>query len=118
MDAELDRLFETVSGYFGLLAEPTRLKILNAICEQERSVSDIVERVGSSQTNVSRHLNLMYGRGVLKRRREGATVFYGVSDPNLVSLCRTACVQIAAQQDEAPLNSRALRRFMPQATGK
>jgi DNA-binding transcriptional ArsR family regulator len=113
---ELDRLFETVSGYFGLLAEPTRLKILNAICEDERSVSDIVERVGSSQTNVSRHLNLMYGRGVLKRRREGSTVFYSVSDPNLVSLCRTACVHIAARQDEAPVASRTLRRFM--AAGK
>jgi DNA-binding transcriptional ArsR family regulator len=113
VEAELDRLFETVSGYFGLLAEPTRLKILNAICEQERSVSDIVERVGSSQTNVSRHLNLMYGRGVLKRRRDGATVYYGVSDPNLVTLCRTACVHVASQQDEAPVTSRTLKRFMP-----
>ena len=42
MDPELDRLFEVVSGYFGLLSEPTRLKILNAICEGELSVSDIV----------------------------------------------------------------------------
>ena len=83
MEPELERLFEVVSGYFGLLAEPTRLKILNAICDGERSVSEIVEQVGSSQTNVSRHLNMMYGRGVLKRRREGATVYYSVSDPNL-----------------------------------
>ena len=74
MDPELDRLFEVVSGYFGLLAEPTRLKILNAICDDERSVSEIVERVESTQTNVSRHLNMMYGKGVLKRRREGADV--------------------------------------------
>ena len=50
VEPELERLFEVVSGYFGLLAEPTRLKILNAICEGERSVTDIVERVGSSQT--------------------------------------------------------------------
>jgi DNA-binding transcriptional ArsR family regulator len=118
VEPELDRLFETVSGYFGLLAEPTRLKILNAICEEERSVSDIVERVGSSQTNVSRHLNLMYGRGVLKRRREGATVYYAVSDPNLVSLCRTACVHIASQQEAAPVAARTLRRFMPQGPAK
>lgn len=118
MDPELDRLFETVSGYFGLLAEPTRLKILNAICEEERSVSDIVERVGSSQTNVSRHLNMMYGRGVLKRRREGATVYYAVSDANLVSLCRTACVHLAAQQEDAPLTRRSVRRFMAPAQDK
>ena len=115
MEPELERLFEVVSGYFGLLAEPTRLKILNAICEGERSVTDIVERVGSSQTNVSRHLNLMYGRGVLKRRREGATVFYSVSDPNIVTLCRAACVQIAGQQDDLSVPSRTLKRFMPAA---
>jgi len=113
MEPELDRLFEVVSGYFGLLAEPTRLKILNTICDHERSVSDIVERVGSSQTNVSRHLNLMYSRGVLKRRRDGATVYYSVSDPNVVALCRTACVHIAGQSEVAPVSSRALKRFMP-----
>jgi DNA-binding transcriptional ArsR family regulator len=113
VEPELERLFEVVSGYFGLLAEPTRLKILNTICDQERSVSDIVERVGSSQTNVSRHLNMMYGRGVLKRRRDGATVYYAVSDPNLVSLCRTACVHIASQHDEPAVSARTLKRFMP-----
>ena len=96
MDPELDRLFEVVSGYFGLLAEPTRLKILNAICEGELSVNEIVEQVGSTQTNVSRHLNLMYGKGVLKRRREGALTFYSIADPNVVTLCRTACVQMAS----------------------
>jgi len=113
VEPELDRLFEVVSGYFGLLAEPTRLKILNTICDSERSVNEIVERVGSSQTNVSRHLNLMYGRGVLKRRREGATVYYSISDPAVVTLCRTACVHIAGQQDEPPVSSRMLKKFMP-----
>ena len=113
MEPELERVFDTVSAYFALLAEPTRLKILNALCEGERSVNDVVERVGSTQTNVSRHLNLMYSRGVLKRRRDGATVYYSVSDPNVVALCRTACVHIAGQSEVAPVSSRALKRFMP-----
>ena len=112
MDPELDRLFEVVSGYFSLLSEPTRLKILNAICEGELSVSDIVERVESTQTNVSRHLNLMYGRGVLKRRRDGAMTFYSIADPNVVTLCRTACVQMASQVDVKSVSNRTLKRFM------
>ena len=110
MDPELERLFEVVSGYFGLLSEPTRLKILNAICEL--SVSEIVERVQSTQTNVSRHLNLMYGRGVLKRRRDGAMTFYSIADANVVTLCRTACVQMASQFDEKSVSNRTLKRFM------
>ena len=112
MDPELQRLFEVVSGYFGLLSEPTRLKILNAICDQELSVSEIVERVESTQTNVSRHLNLMYSRGVVARRRDGSSTLYSIADPNVVTLCRTACVQIASQMDEKSVSNRALKRFM------
>ena len=115
MDPELDRLFEVVSGYFGLLSEPTRLKILNAICEGELTVTEIVERVGSTQTNVSRHLNLMYGKGVLKRRRDGAMTLYAIADRNIVTLCRTACVQMASQIDEKSVSSRTLKRFMQRA---
>ena len=112
---ELNRLFERVSGYFALLAEPTRLKILNAICDGERSVGDIVERVGSTQTNVSRHLNLMYGKGVLTRRREGAMTYYGIVDAAIVSLCRNACVQLASLGDDKAISARTVRRFMPKA---
>lgn len=114
MEPELERLFQTVSGYFALLAEPTRLKILNSLCEGERSVSDIVARTGSTQTNVSRHLNLMFSRGVLTRRREGAMTMYAIADRNVVELCRTACVQIASMADENAVPNRTLRRFMPQ----
>jgi DNA-binding transcriptional ArsR family regulator len=116
MEADLERLFHTVSGYFALLAEPTRLKILNALCDGERSVGEIVEQVGSTQTNVSRHLNLMFSKGVLSRRREGQMTFYAIADEAVVSLCRMACVHIASLADEKTINSKTLRRFMPQAT--
>ena len=114
MEPELERLFQTVSGYFALLAEPTRLKILNSLCEGERSVSDIVARTGATQTNVSRHLNLMFSRGVLNRRREGAMTMYSIADQNMVELCRTACVQIAGMAEGKAVPTKALRRFMPQ----
>jgi DNA-binding transcriptional ArsR family regulator len=112
VEPELEQLFERVSGYFALLSEPTRLKILNAMCDGERSVSEIVARSGASQTNVSRNLNLMYDRGVLKRRREGALTYYAIADETVVSLCRTVCVQVASQADEHTVTSRTLRRFM------
>ncbi|HYS14443.1 MAG TPA: metalloregulator ArsR/SmtB family transcription factor [Burkholderiaceae bacterium] len=112
MEPELERVFDTVSAYFALLAEPTRLKILNALCDGERSVNDVVERVSSTQTNVSRHLNLMYSRGVLTRRREGAMTLYSIADETVVALCRTACVQIASLADGKAIPSKAVRRFM------
>ena len=54
---ELGRVFETVSRYFALLSEPMRIRILHAICEGERSVSEIVDETGGTQTNISGHLN-------------------------------------------------------------
>ena len=113
LDPELNALFERVSSYFALLSEPTRLKILNSLCHGERSVSEIVEHTGASQPNVSRHLNLMYSRGALKRRREGAVIFYSVADETVVTLCRTVCVQVAGQAEDRTVGNNTLRRFMP-----
>lgn len=97
---ELDQLLEQVSGYFSVLSEPTRLKIIRALCDGEKSVNDIVEHVKSTQSNVSRHLNLMYRAGVLQRRKEGTLVMYQVKEPTVVELCRTVSVHVAAKMDQ------------------
>jgi DNA-binding transcriptional ArsR family regulator len=97
---ELDRVFAVVARYFGVLSEPTRLKILHAICQEERSVSAIVDATGATQTNVSRHLGLMLNAGVVSRRRDGNAVYYRVADPEFVDICRSVCVQIAGRIDE------------------
>ena len=103
---ELDLVFAAVARYFGLLSEPTRLKILHAICSEERSVTMIVAATGATQTNVSRHLALMREAGVVSRRREGTTVYYRVNDPEFVEICRSVCVQIAGRIDaRQPLKS-------------
>lgn len=106
---ELDTVFASVARYFSLLADPTRLKILHAICQSEQSVSGIVQSTGASQTNVSRHLGLLHQAGVVARRKDGNTVYYEVADPEFVAICRTVCVQIAGRIDaEAPLREELL----------
>ena len=105
---DLSRVFDTVSRYFSLLAEPMRVRILHAICHGPRTVNDIADEAGASQTAVSRHLNLMYRAGVLSRRREGNSVFYGVVDTTLTDICRTVCTRIVASADAANDRSRML----------
>ena len=97
---ELDEVFAVVADYFCILSQPSRLKILRAIFQDERSVSEIVEVVGLSQTNVSRHLNQLYKARVVGRRKQRTTVLSSVSDPVLVDLCRMACNRIAAGIEE------------------
>lgn len=110
---ELDPVFDAVASYFSVLSEPTRLRIMHALCETEKSVSQIVEEIGSTQTNASRHLSLMYRSGVLARRKEGSQVYYRVADASMVEICRTVCNQIAGSMDEKKPLRRELLRLLP-----
>ena len=88
---EMSELFEEVANYFSLLCEPTRLKILYAVCNGERSVGDIVNEVESTQANVSRQINMLYRAKILARRKEGTQVYYRVDDEKTVDLCKAVC---------------------------
>lgn len=78
---------EVLANRFRALADPTRLQILAAICNQERSVQDICDRTGLQQGNVSKHLRLMKDAGVVACRREGVWRYYRVIDEELLALC-------------------------------
>jgi ArsR family transcriptional regulator len=81
--AELDRM----AVRFRLLGEPMRLKILQAVCREPRSVNDIVAATGSTQANVSKHLALLAAGGVLTRKKEGQCVYYGLKNRLVMKLC-------------------------------
>jgi DNA-binding transcriptional ArsR family regulator len=88
-------IFEKAAAYFSLLSEPSRLRIIQAICYSEASVQEVVQQTGLPQPNVSRHLALLHRSGVLARRRSGTSVFYRVSDPTVTEMCRLVCVRMA-----------------------
>jgi len=116
---DLDDVFEAASTYFAMLAEPMRLRILHAICERERTVSDIVAATGATQTTISRHLNAMHRAGALTRRRERNFTWYGVADSTLTELCRTVCVHLASRDFFDPAMSKANQAGpMPSTQGK
>jgi DNA-binding transcriptional ArsR family regulator len=97
---EMGEVFERVANYFALLAEPMRLKILYALCDEERPVTDIVSIAGSTQANVSRHLNLLYRAKLLLRRKEGTQVFYRIADRNALMLCKTVCADVISDIEQ------------------
>lgn len=114
----LSHAFDAVAAYFSVLSEPTRLRIMHAICEEEKTVSQIVEELGATQTNISRHLNLMHRSGVLARRKEGNQVHYRAADPAMVEICRSFCNRIAAQLGEKEPLRGDLLRLLPRPKGK
>ena len=115
---ERSHAIDAVASYFGVLSEPTRLRIMNAICEEEKTVSQIVEELGASQTNVSRHLAIMHRSNVLARRKEGNRVYYRAADATMVDLCRRVCKRISERMEEKIPLRRELLRLMPKVKRK
>ncbi|WP_241673084.1 ArsR/SmtB family transcription factor [Lacisediminimonas profundi] len=114
--AQMSEVIEEVSNYFFLLSEPTRLKILHALCNEERSVGDIVTEIESTQANVSRQLNMLYRAKILARRKDGTQVYYRIDDQNTIDVCRTVCGQMATKVQVGPSISQiAVESFMSQA---
>jgi len=80
-----------IADRFKALGEPMRLKLIMAVEGGEKNVGQLVEALGTTQANISRHLQYLTNAGILKRRKEGLHVFYGISDPNVFNLCRVVC---------------------------
>ncbi len=68
------------------IAHPLRLKILCVIGDQEACVQEIVDAVGTSQSNISQHLAILREKGVLQTRKDANRVFYRVADPRTLQL--------------------------------
>ena len=84
-----------VAAYFQVLAEPTRLRLLNLLRGSERSVGELAEATGYSAANVSRHLALLAQHGLLSRQTQGTSVFYAIADPAVYELCNLVCDNLA-----------------------
>jgi len=68
------------------IAHPLRLKILCVLGDQEVSVQDIVEQVGTSQSNISQHLAILRDKGVLATRKDANRVYYRIDDLRTLKL--------------------------------
>jgi len=68
------------------LAHPLRLKILTVIGDGEVSVGQMLEAIGTTQSNVSQHLGQMRDKGVLASRKEANQVFYRIKNPRVFDL--------------------------------
>ena len=81
-DEDIDRASRSLKA----MSHPLRLKILCTLGEQEVSVQDIVERVGTSQSNISQHLAILRDKGILSSRKDANRVFYKVVDSRTLQL--------------------------------
>ncbi|MGH8670784.1 MAG: ArsR/SmtB family transcription factor [Burkholderiales bacterium] len=77
---------EQASRALKAMSHPLRLKILCVLGEREISVQEIVENVGTSQSNISQHLAILRDKGVLRTRKDANRVYYRISDNRTLKL--------------------------------
>ncbi|MFM7026099.1 MAG: ArsR/SmtB family transcription factor [Limnohabitans sp.] len=94
---EMQQVFEKAAELFAVLSTPIRLRIIGELCQGEKNVGQLLERIGVAQPNMSQHLNIMYRAGLVGKRRQGAQMFYRIADPSVVQVCRAVCTQVAAE---------------------
>lgn len=94
-----DEDIERASRSLKAMAHPLRLKILCTLGDRELSVQEIVEQVGTSQSNISQHLAILRDKGILASRKDANRVYYRVGDARtlrLISMMRDVFCTFAA----------------------
>ena len=71
---------------FRALGHEIRIRILEELRNGECSVGELQELVGVSGPNVSQHLAILRGEGIVASRRDGTSVFYSIADKRLSRL--------------------------------
>jgi len=77
---------ECTADVLKAIAHPVRLKLLCALNSQELPVQTIVQKTGTSQSNISQHLNMLKDRGNLSSRRDFNRILYRIRDTQLLQL--------------------------------
>ncbi len=93
-------LAEMIAARLRVIGDPTRIRILDLLRDEELTVTEITERLGTSQQNASKHLGLLLQAGILARRKEGNSSIYSIADRGVYELCEQVCGGLQLQLAE------------------
>ena len=94
-----DHQIEELASTFQALADPTRLRILSALLNDELSVTAIAEQLSLSQSNVSRHLSILLGAQLITKKAHGRMRYYTSEGDFPRLLCGLACGWVKQNAD-------------------
>jgi DNA-binding transcriptional ArsR family regulator len=104
-----DELVDLIARRFRLIAEPTRIRVLDELRDGEQTVSSLAARMGAGQQNVSKHLTVLADAGVVARRKDGNHVYYRIADASVLGLCEQVCGSLEQQAQTFAATVRGIR---------
>ena len=93
-------LAEMIAARLRVIGDANRIRILDLLRDDELSVTQITERLGTSQQNASKHLGVLMQAGIVTRRKDGTSSFYSVADQDVYELCEQVCGGLQQQLAE------------------
>lgn len=84
-------LYVLLADFCKTLSNPNRQAILDSLHNEELTVTEIKDRTGMTQANLSQHLSILRSKGVVVSRREGNNIFYSMSNPKINEACNLVC---------------------------
>jgi DNA-binding transcriptional ArsR family regulator len=107
LSQEKQLLFEKQAEIAKAISHPLRIAIVNFLKDGQQCVCDIAEFVGSERSNVSRHLSVMVGAGLLEYRKEGLKVIYRLRTPCILGFfsCITGVLKQQAKESQKVLRA-------------
>ena len=95
-----DPLVGLIAQRFRVLGEPMRIRLLDRLRDGGATVQELQEATGASQQNVSKHLGVLAGAGLVSRTKRGTYSLYEIADPSVFELCELVCGGLRRQLDE------------------
>ena len=87
-----------LTEFFKVLGNPTRIRILLLLMEQDSCVDDLAEQLGMTQSAVSHQLSLLKSNKLVKRRRDGKMIFYTLVDDHVRLVMKKGMEHILERQ--------------------
>lgn len=85
------------------MGEPMRIKLLDHLRDGEATVGELQRATGASQQNVSKHLGVLLGAGMVRRTKRGTRACYEIADDTVFELCEQVCGSLRRQLSELDL---------------
>jgi DNA-binding transcriptional ArsR family regulator len=114
-------LYQLKAEFFKTLGHPARIRVLELLAEREHAVSEMLPEVGIEAANLSQQLAVLRRAGLVATRKEGSTVYYSLTSPQvaeLLKVARTILTTVLSGQVELLADLREATRVAPARRGR
>ena len=83
-------LYQLKAEFFKTLGHPARIRVLELLSEREHAVAELLPELGIEAANLSQQLAVLRRAGLVTTRKEGSSVYYSLTTPEVAELLRVA----------------------------